>query len=69
MMKKDGKKYRDDEALKKDSILNVLKQQPLAASKEQEVEEDSHGFKNSMNEDLNELLEKDKKRFFGGCGG
>lgn len=26
-------------------------------------------FSTSLNEDLEELLEKDTKRFFGGCGG
>jgi hypothetical protein len=67
-MKKDGKKYRDDEALKKESILNVLTQKPLPVSDEKE-EEDKLGYQSLENEDLKELLEKNKSRFFGGCGG
>lgn len=70
MMKKDGKKYRDDEALKKESILNVLTQQPLPKSKDDEIDEgDLNTINNIEHEDLKELLEKNKSRFFGGCGG
>lgn len=67
-MKKDGKKYRDDEALKKESILNVLTQKPLPEPNEKE-EEKTLGYQSLESEDLKELLEKNKSRFFGGCGG
>lgn len=67
-MKKDGKKYRDDEALKKESILNVLTQQPFPVTNEKE-DENATGYPSLESEDLKELLEKNKARFFGGCGG
>lgn len=69
-MKKDGKKYRDDEALKKESLLNVLTQKPLSKSKDEEEDEgEVDAINNIEHEDLKELLEKNKSRFFGGCGG
>jgi|GEM_PF-6858792 len=33
-----------------------------------DTEEDT-GFQHTLNSDLQELLDKDKRRFFGGCGG
>ncbi len=33
------------------------------------LENEEYHFSSSLNEELNELLEKDSKRFFGGCGG
>lgn len=70
MMKKDGKikiQGRDDAALKAASILNSLKNIP-EKNKESETENDQ-SFSTSLNEELDELLTKNKGRFFGGCGG
>lgn len=68
-MKKGGKKYRDDEALKKESILNVLKEIPTTVCPKDDHDDRQIGVADLQHEDLKELLEKNKGRFFGGCGG
>lgn len=52
---------------------NIVKSTPLISKfpipqNEREEREDIE-LRTSLNEELEELLNKDKKRFFGGCGG
>ncbi|HUH74037.1 MAG TPA: hypothetical protein VLZ75_06470 [Chitinophagales bacterium] len=64
---KDGKKKNVDaptsskKKLAKDESLPIKE---TSISLENDLE-----FPTSLNPELEELLEKDKKRFFGGCGG
>ncbi|MCO5231474.1 MAG: hypothetical protein M9958_09995 [Chitinophagales bacterium] len=52
---------------------NVVKSTPLISkliiSQNESIEKEDIELRTSINEELEELLQKDKKRFFGGCGG
>jgi hypothetical protein len=53
----------------------VSSKQDISKSKSLPLEQLNHSLENelefptSLNQELEELLKKDKKRFFGGCGG
>lgn len=69
-MKKSGKiknQSRDNAALKAESILHSLKNIPQ--KNEDKTEDEDNAVSTSLNEELEELLAKNKSRFFGGCGG
>lgn len=66
MMKKDGKKESKKQLSKSEILLKQDIQKETIADRD---EESNFGFSASLNEELDELLKKDKKRFFGGCGG
>lgn len=66
MTKKDGEREKAL-ALKEEKATPVDKDNP---SQVEEIYSDTDiQISTSLNEDLEELLEKDTKRFFGGCGG
>ncbi len=70
MMKKNGKikvSGRDDAALKAESVLHSLKNIPQ--KNEEKNDDEEKPVPTSLNEELEELLVKNKSRFFGGCGG
>lgn len=66
MMKKDGKKEQKKQLSKSEVLLKQNIQNEISADRD---DENNFGFSASLNEELDELLKKDKKRFFGGCGG
>lgn len=65
-MRKDGKKEQEKQLSKSEILLKQKTQREVSHNEDAENE---HGFSTSLNEELDELLKKDKKRFFGGCGG
>ena len=68
---KDGKDKNKLEK-KEEIVEDITKQEDGAkALSSESSSNDDVGFEvpNSLNEELDELLDKDVKRFFGGCGG
>lgn len=71
-MMKDGENKK---LKKKESLKDQTEQQQqqdaksLLPKSENNEEEIDYNIPTSLNEDLDELLDKDVKRFFGGCGG
>lgn len=71
MMMKDGKDKNKLEK-KEEIVEDITKQEDGAKTLSSESSSnDDVDFEvpNSLNEELDELLDKDVKRFFGGCGG
>ena len=71
MIMKDGKDKNKLEK-KEEIVEDITKQEDGAkALSSESSSNDDVGFEvpNSLNEELDELLDKDVKRFFGGCGG
>lgn len=71
-MMKDGENKK---LKKKESLKDQTEQQQqqdaksLLPKSENNEEKIDYNIPTSLNEDLDELLDKDVKRFFGGCGG
>jgi hypothetical protein len=61
---KKGSKSKEKEAKPASEVL-----QSGAAEVSGKEEQESFSFPTSLNEDLDELLAKNPRRFFGGCGG
>lgn len=71
MIMKDGKDKNKLEK-KEEIVEDITKQEDGAkALSSESSSNDDVDFEvpNSLNEELDELLDKDVKRFFGGCGG
>lgn len=67
MKVKDGKKKNIE--LKLDSKKDLTKSTSLRLEDVNLSLNEEFDYPTSLNEELEELLKKDKKRFFGGCGG
>ena len=50
-----------------DAVKHIEK--PTIVQEANDVEDNEPKFQTSLNEDLQELLDKNPRRFFGGCGG
>lgn len=71
IMKKDNPSLAaGQESEKKKQKTSLPDHSAQSPQKEERADaEEETGFQHTLNSDLQELLDKDKRRFFGGCGG